>query len=215
MATELLQSLQKFCETNQIRRLDADEIRELLADGEDPDWVAAQAAEDRPELIAQLTALLEELAPQLRPAEVEGVQDEGQVIEVQPEPAAESGVGDLQAQLAAMGETLPPGVDAQQLQQVLSSPRGQLMADFGAFCQDRGDETPDEELLQVYHEEWLQTPRASLGGKRPAEMLEGGRLLPEKVTTFRREQPKVGRNDPCPCGSGKKYKRCCGKGGGG
>jgi len=25
-----------------------------------------------------------------------------------------------------------------------------------------------------------------------------------------RDQPKVGRNDPCPCGSGKKYKRCCG-----
>ena len=25
-------------------------------------------------------------------------------------------------------------------------------------------------------------------------------------------QPKIGRNDPCPCGSGKKYKRCCGKG---
>ncbi|MEA1649028.1 MULTISPECIES: SEC-C metal-binding domain-containing protein [Nitrospirillum] len=23
-------------------------------------------------------------------------------------------------------------------------------------------------------------------------------------------QAKVGRNDPCPCGSGKKYKRCCG-----
>ena len=26
----------------------------------------------------------------------------------------------------------------------------------------------------------------------------------------RREEPKVGRNDPCPCGSGKKYKKCCG-----
>ena len=25
----------------------------------------------------------------------------------------------------------------------------------------------------------------------------------------RREGPKVGRNDPCPCGSGKKYKKCC------
>ena len=25
------------------------------------------------------------------------------------------------------------------------------------------------------------------------------------------KQKKVGRNDPCPCGSGKKYKRCCGK----
>ncbi len=29
--------------------------------------------------------------------------------------------------------------------------------------------------------------------------------------TVRRETPKVGRNDPCPCGSGKKYKHCCGK----
>jgi len=33
----------------------------------------------------------------------------------------------------------------------------------------------------------------------------------EKAQTFRREVPKVGRNDPCPCGSGKKYKQCCGK----
>lgn len=29
--------------------------------------------------------------------------------------------------------------------------------------------------------------------------------------TVRRELPKVGRNDPCPCGSGKKFKQCCGK----
>jgi tetratricopeptide (TPR) repeat protein len=28
--------------------------------------------------------------------------------------------------------------------------------------------------------------------------------------TVRRAQPKIGRNDPCPCGSGKKYKHCCG-----
>ncbi len=30
------------------------------------------------------------------------------------------------------------------------------------------------------------------------------------VQTYRRESPKVGRNDPCPCGSGKKFKKCCG-----
>ena len=30
-----------------------------------------------------------------------------------------------------------------------------------------------------------------------------------KPMTFRREAPKAGRNDPCPCGSGKKYKKCC------
>jgi preprotein translocase subunit SecA len=29
---------------------------------------------------------------------------------------------------------------------------------------------------------------------------------------LQREEPKVGRNDPCPCGSGKKYKKCCGRG---
>ena len=33
----------------------------------------------------------------------------------------------------------------------------------------------------------------------------------QAVETIRREQPKVGRNSPCPCGSGKKYKQCCGK----
>ena len=36
----------------------------------------------------------------------------------------------------------------------------------------------------------------------------GGEQAPKPVT---REEDKVGRNDPCPCGSGKKYKKCCGK----
>jgi preprotein translocase subunit SecA len=31
-----------------------------------------------------------------------------------------------------------------------------------------------------------------------------------RTKTITRDQPKVGRNDPCPCGSGKKYKKCCG-----
>jgi len=33
---------------------------------------------------------------------------------------------------------------------------------------------------------------------------------PDEIKPFVRESPKVGRNDPCPCGSGKKYKKCCG-----
>ena len=32
----------------------------------------------------------------------------------------------------------------------------------------------------------------------------------EKPKTFVRNEAKVGRNDPCPCGSGKKFKKCCG-----
>ena len=35
---------------------------------------------------------------------------------------------------------------------------------------------------------------------------------PMKVQPIKREAPRVGRNDPCPCGSGKKFKKCCGKG---
>jgi len=31
-----------------------------------------------------------------------------------------------------------------------------------------------------------------------------------KVDTVKRETPKIGRNDPCPCGSGKKFKQCHG-----
>jgi uncharacterized protein len=31
----------------------------------------------------------------------------------------------------------------------------------------------------------------------------------ERTSPIRRAEPRVGRNDPCPCGSGKKYKKCC------
>ena len=34
---------------------------------------------------------------------------------------------------------------------------------------------------------------------------------PEIQITFKRDREKIGRNDPCPCGSGKKFKKCCGK----
>ena len=32
----------------------------------------------------------------------------------------------------------------------------------------------------------------------------------EAPKPFKRGEAKIGRNDPCPCGSGKKYKKCCG-----
>jgi uncharacterized protein len=40
-------------------------------------------------------------------------------------------------------------------------------------------------------------------------MLEG--QLFDSDATYRRVVPKIGRNDPCPCGSGKKFKQCCGR----
>jgi preprotein translocase subunit SecA len=49
-------------------------------------------------------------------------------------------------------------------------------------------------------------PRSSATQQQPPRV--GGDDA--KVATVRRDEPKVGRNDPCPCGSGKKYKKCHG-----
>jgi uncharacterized protein YecA (UPF0149 family) len=42
------------------------------------------------------------------------------------------------------------------------------------------------------------------------EGFEGAAKAPRKIVLTQRTSTKVGRNDPCPCGSGKKYKKCCG-----
>ena len=57
----------------------------------------------------------------------------------------------------------------------------------------------------------LQYRRGELSGdSAPAESAAPPQTPPES-STYRRPSPKVRRNDPCPCGSGKKYKQCCGK----
>ncbi len=45
-----------------------------------------------------------------------------------------------------------------------------------------------------------------------AELRAEGAPDQPKVETVVHEGPRIGRNDPCPCGSGKKYKKCCGAG---
>ncbi len=40
---------------------------------------------------------------------------------------------------------------------------------------------------------------------------KGGKIKTDETRTVINEGPKIGRNDPCPCGSGKKYKNCCGR----
>ena len=75
-----------------------------------------------------------------------------------------------------------------------------------------------EEDARVRGEPWPE-------GEQAEELMEAAREdLPHAVlalhrfwlakrgtATVRRDQPKVGRNDPCPCGSGRKFKHCCGK----
>ena len=67
-------------------------------------------------------------------------------------------------------------------------------------------------------EELEQNPRIAARGAEFAAMLGDSVMaimewwLPVRKagSTVRREEPKVGRNDLCPCGSGKKFKKCCG-----
>ena len=47
-------------------------------------------------------------------------------------------------------------------------------------------------------------------GAGVAENGDGAEVKLE-LAPVRRGMPKVGRNEPCPCGSGKKYKNCCGR----
>lgn len=49
--------------------------------------------------------------------------------------------------------------------------------------------------------------KAEITKLKPAPKVAAG------VGTLRRRRPKVGRNEPCPCGSGTKYKRCHGRDG--
>jgi preprotein translocase subunit SecA len=55
------------------------------------------------------------------------------------------------------------------------------------------------------------TAAATAAGGAAAEGAPQTSDQPQVTKTIVREQPKVGRNDPCPCGSGKKYKKCCGQ----
>lgn len=50
---------------------------------------------------------------------------------------------------------------------------------------------------------WMKEHEAELKAEQNGDI--------PKVETVVHEGPRIGRNDPCPCGSGKKYKKCCGK----
>ena len=56
------------------------------------------------------------------------------------------------------------------------------------------------EIIAGRQERWAQ---------EAAREDEGDNADDELLQPYVREMPTVGRNDPCPCGSGKKYKKCC------
>ncbi len=63
----------------------------------------------------------------------------------------------------------------------------------------------DPDVIRARQERWAEEE-----ARRP-ENEQQGEVLPfqDWAAPYVRETPKIGRNDPCPCGSGKKYKKCC------
>jgi len=69
---------------------------------------------------------------------------------------------------------------------------------------------PKAEPVGAFAPRGVAAPAGPMGlpSRAAAPPRVGGDDAP--VHTVRRDEPKVGRNDPCPCGSGKKYKKCHG-----
>ena len=79
--------------------------------------------------------------------------------------------------------------------------KGNLMIQTGDGVREAREQKTDLSKIRTNRTEEMARKAAAAAGRRPETVVE----------TVRRDDPKVGRNDPCPCGSGKKYKHCHGK----
>jgi uncharacterized protein len=94
---------------------------------------------------------------------------------------------------------------------------GALLAPILLLCsQELGlDEEEEFELEEFYDEDWSTLMKDSADAI-PASVLAIAaywRMTPAEQRAFSRpinSDTKIGRNDPCPCGSGRKFKKCCG-----
>ncbi len=122
-----------------------------------------------------------------------------------------SGIG-----LRGLGGQDPAAAYAQEGFDMFELMVNSIKEEFVKFCYNVTVQTTTERKNVLGHGESHKdefSEEQYLEAAEEGEMPDGT-VIPErehKQETYRREQPKVGRNDPCPCGSGKKYKHCCGK----
>lgn len=94
---------------------------------------------------------------------------------------------------------LPPGRDSPGGVRVQKSGASELRPEIGS----------EDQLVQLWSAFRQRHPNylARFSRRYPVMKVVGARI--ETTETVVRTAPKVGRNDPCPCGSGKKHKKCC------
>ena len=96
----------------------------------------------------------------------------------------------------------------QEVIKVLSFVRIRQEDNADAIERQREQELAREKIN--YQHQQVSALGGAVAQPEPGEE-QAGAQANERITPFVREVPKVGRNDPCPCGSGKKYKVCHGK----
>jgi len=226
---QLKNELAQLCEKFGIARFEPGDIVELIEDGEEVEWIISQLQQDNADLdVEKFNAVLSAIASMIAPPkeEVEAEEQLPSETDQEAELAEEAAppidfsqldFSQMGPELEALtGMKLPPGVDMKQIQKMMESPQGAFISDFALFCQEQGidmNAVSDPGQLQTLNDQWMATPRAAFEGKTPAEVSKENPSLAsfKKVETYRRSEPRIGRNDPCPCGSGKKYKKCCGQ----
>ena len=123
-----------------------------------------------------------------------------------------SGIG-----LRALGQQDPAAAYAQEGFDMFEQMIAAIQEDTVKYCYNVTIETKTERRAVV---EISGASKSDYVEDDTARAMQGKGHLPEeaqvperekKPQTVRREEPKIGRNDPCPCGSGKKYKNCCGR----
>jgi preprotein translocase subunit SecA len=102
----------------------------------------------------------------------------------------------------------------EMFEQLLTSLKEEVVKFLSHVQIQRQDEAQriEQQRREAAEREKLAFQHADASGLAPQGSDGAGDPPPQELPqTFTREQPKVGRNEPCPCGSGKKYKQCHGK----
>ena len=120
-----------------------------------------------------------------------------------------SGIG-----LRALGQQDPAVAYASEGFAMFDEMIADIREDTVRYCYNVTVETKTERRRASSSERASKAEYTDDGSAGPSGPAGGGRAEaaePEKQAPVKRDHPQIGRNDPCPCGSGKKYKNCCGK----
>lgn len=111
--------------------------------------------------------------------------------------------------LRGLGQQDPAAAYAKEGYDMFLQMIDEIREDTVKYCYNVSVETGTERKAVTAEGKEVKEDYSDASGSMPGQT--GVPERERKQETVRRDQPKVGRNDPCPCGSGKKYKNCHGR----